>query len=193
MNTRNLQEASCDRGGRDAWKSESTHANRKCQEWPCGTCIAEPLVTATAANPTLAHSLFSVQYGLVHSQVTRQAACPCSSFTEKKQVYDLTTSTQEGFQPQTAMLCLCRKRKASLGLPIHQAHRVRNKTQQKKDATILLVLESLSLDFIWLSFSKHIHFYPDALWRGKVLCNYLIQDKMPAEIPFSRKPWGRYK
>lgn len=42
----------------------------------------EPWVTATAANPAW-HRALSMQDGLVHSQVTQKAACPCNSFTEK--------------------------------------------------------------------------------------------------------------
>lgn len=39
----------------------------------------------------------AVQDGLVHSQVTRQAACPCNSCTEEKQVHEGSSRKEQRF------------------------------------------------------------------------------------------------
>lgn len=149
MNPEHLQEESRER--RDRYLKESTHANWKRQVWPYSACIMQTLVTATAADSTLVHSLFhAVRVSTFPGYQT--SYLPMQQLYKKEQVYDIT-----GFQSQTAMLCLCRKKKASQKLPIQAEVRA-------ADRSMLL---------FQFHFVCHLqtNFYPDDLWREKLLCN----------------------
>lgn len=89
---------------------ESVHANWKCQG-DLGTCI-RALGNSNSSSPRLAHSPFHA--GLVHSQVTQQAPCPCNSLVCRKAGYG-SHLPQEGPQAHPKHLALAHEDSSSSG------------------------------------------------------------------------------
>ena len=162
------------------------HANWKCQEWPRGTCITEPLVTATAANPTLAHSLFhavrvSTFPGYQTSYLSMQQL-----YREKASVWFNSFHTGRGSAPNSNAW-LMQKRKSIAETAHPPGPSGQKQTQQIQDATFftctLITFSLTSSDFPSPNTS-----IPTQMIFGEGRCFVtLIQDEMPAEIPFSRK------
>lgn len=149
------------------------HANWKCQG-DLGTCITEPWVTATAANPAW-HTALSMQDGLVHSQVTQQAAYPCNSFTKKAGVW-IPSAPWEGSQPHPEHLDYAHRGSSSGP----GQRRLRDRTQ-----LFHIDLNHSGPDYptslLQIAVSTQMIF-----GKGKCFVT-LIQDKTPNEIPFSKR------
>ena len=143
MNTRNLQRSVLGQRRQRCLK-EPMHANWKCQEGPRGTCITEPLVTATAANPTLAHSLFhavrvSTFPGYQTSYLSMQHL-----YREKASVWFNSFHAGRGSAPNSNAW-LMQKRKSIAETAHPPGPSGQKQTQQRQDATFFTCT--------WITFS----------------------------------------